>query len=79
MPPIVLVIWEDARTITEGSWASNIEYEYTPMLIHQVGYLLLDVPSGVLLTEAWNDEIIGPVEQIPRGMIKEIRFLMPTQ
>lgn len=75
MPPIVLVVWEDARVLTEGAWAENISYQYTPHIVHQLGFLLLDVPEGILITEAWHEELIGPVEQIPRGMIREICYL----
>jgi hypothetical protein len=78
MPPIVLVIWEDAKVLTEGAWAVNQEYEYIPHMVSQVGFLLLDVPDGIHITEAWHPELIGPVEQIPRGMIKELKFLAPA-
>lgn len=78
MPPIVLVIWEDAKVLTEGAWATNQEYEYTPHMVSQVGFLLLDVPEGIHITEAWHPELIGPVEQIPRGMIRKLTFLLQT-
>lgn len=76
MPPIVLVIWEDAKVLTEGAWTINETHDYIPYIVHQVGYLLLDTPSGIHITEAWTPDLLGPVEQIPRGMIKEMKFLI---
>lgn len=75
-PDICLVVWEDAKVVSEGgAWHSHADVAYTPYLIYQVGYIIKDVPEGILLSEAWSADMIGNPTQIPRGMIRSITKL----
>lgn len=75
-PDVYLVIWEDAKVVSEGgAWHSQGEIPYTPYLIYQIGFLIKDVPEGIMLSEAWSADLIGPPTQIPRGMIRGMRKL----
>lgn len=40
IPPLVLVTWEDARTLDGGPWVLNEPREYKPHIVTQVGFLL---------------------------------------
>lgn len=75
-PGIYLVIWEDAKVVTEGgAWHTIHDVPYEPYLVYQVGYLIKDVPEGIMLSEAWSDGLMGNPTQIPRGMIRGMRKL----
>ena len=78
-PPLVLVGWEDAKVISDGSssWMENKDYEYLPHIVWQVGFLLKDVDGGIQIVEAWNKDLIGLPTQIPRGMIRYMKKLSP--
>jgi hypothetical protein len=70
-PPLVMVMWEDAKTVDEdGAWKHNKNHTYKPHIVYSVGYLLLDVPEGIHITQAWHPEYVGAPDQIPRGMIR---------
>jgi hypothetical protein len=75
MPPIVLVIWEDAKVIDDGAWAENKNHDYKPHLVHQVGFLLKHTEEGVLLTQGWHPELVAARDQIPLGMIRSMTVL----
>jgi hypothetical protein len=79
IPPLVLVGWEDAKVISDGSssWMENKDYEYLPHIVWQVGFLLKDVDEGIQIVEAWNKDLIGLPTQIPRGMIRYMKKLSP--
>jgi len=73
IPPMVLVVWEDARVLDEDTWVSaSVQHTYEPFLFRQVGFLLSDDPGGVVLTSCWNPDLIGARDQIPRGMIRQL-------
>lgn len=74
-PPIVLVVWQDAKTIDGGPWTDNTPTEFKPHIVHQVGYLMQQSDEGVILTQAWHPEIIAARDQIPAGMIRSVTFL----
>jgi hypothetical protein len=74
MFPIVLVIWEDARTQDGGPWVGR-EVEYKPYLVHQVGFLIKDSPEGIIISQAVAPEALGVPDQIPRGMIRSLKYL----
>jgi hypothetical protein len=76
-PKLVVVVWEDISVLeaTGGAWTENKKQEYKHFLVQQVGYLIADVPEGIHLSHAWNPDLIAPIEQIPRGAIKSIKFL----
>lgn len=76
-PSLYLVVWEDAKVVTEGAaWHSITDLAYEPYLVHQVGFLIKDVPAGIMLSEAYADGLMGNPTQIPRGMIREMTKLV---
>ena len=75
-PSLYLVVWEDAKVVTEGAaWHTVTDITYEPYLVHQVGFLIKDVPEGIMLSEAYADGLMGNPTQIPRGMIREMTKL----
>jgi hypothetical protein len=71
-----LIVWEDACDLDSTPWAEHDEsYIYEPVLVTQVGYILYDGEEGIVLTNAYYDEIVGRRSQIPRGMIRSITYL----
>jgi hypothetical protein len=76
-PPLVLVIWEDAKTIDAGAWAENKDHNYQAHLVHQVGFLLAHTEAGVILTAAWHPDLVGARDQVPLGMVRSITPLQP--
>lgn len=75
MHQMVLVIWEDARVLTDGAWSDKQDHKYEPYLVRQVGFLLKKTKKFLHLTEAIAPNHYGPVEQIPRGMVREIHYI----
>lgn len=72
-PPLVYVEWEDAHEKDlESGWVHATEHVYEPVIVRQVGYLLTDVPQGVILTASWHPDFTGPRTTIPRGMIVKL-------
>jgi hypothetical protein len=74
-PPMVMVAWEDAKVLSGDAWVQNEEFTYSPYIVYQMGYLITDVPEGVIITDTWSKELLGPPTQIPRSMIRDIRYL----
>lgn len=73
LPVPVLVCWEDAKVVSDGgAWMETRDLEYTPCLFWQVGFLVKDVPEGIMLVDAWNTELMGNPTQIPRGMVRSV-------
>ena len=77
-PPLVLVVWEDAKCLDGGAWAENSGHDYKPHLVHQVGFLLAHGEQGVILTQAWHPELVAARDQIPLGMIQSMTVLQPA-
>lgn len=76
-PPIVMVEWEDAKVVDQGAvWVENEPADYAPHLVTSVGFLVLDAPEGIQLTQAWNPKLIAARDQIPRAMIRSITALV---
>jgi hypothetical protein len=75
-PPIALVAWEDAKLISDGgAWMENRELHYEPHIVWQAGFILKDEEVGIIIVEAWHKDLIGNPTQIPRGMIRSIKYL----
>jgi hypothetical protein len=75
-PPLALVVWEDATQLADGPWMELVHIkEYTPHLFHQIGFVIKDLPEGVIMTEAWGEKLVANPTQIPRGMIRSIQYL----
>lgn len=72
---IVCIEWEDARDLSTDPWTERQEWAYTPCIVHTVGFVLYDGPEGFLLTNNIHDTQTGPVNQIPRRMIRSVRDL----
>lgn len=74
-PPLVLVVWEDIKVKDNAAgtaWVENKHPKYEPHLVEQVGFLVSDEPAGIIVTHAWNPQLVAPYEQIPRGAIRAI-------
>lgn len=75
-PPLVIVEWEDAACLDTGQWVDHSEkHDYKPVLVQQVGFLLHESDSGIIITHAWHADQMAPRDQIPRGMIRKITRL----
>lgn len=74
MPPIVLVEWEDAKTL-EIPWMDPVDVQYEPYIVTQVGFLIQDLPNAIILSQAVAPDLLGAPDQIPRGMIRSITYL----
>ena len=74
-PPLVLVVWEDAKVVDSSPWAENKGHEYKAHMVHQVGFLLAHTDQGVILTQAWHPETVAARDQIPIGMVRSMTLL----
>lgn len=79
IPPVVLVVWEDAAVKDTGPWAANQDHNYEPHIVSQVGFLLAENEHGIVITQAWHAEQVAARDQIPRGMIRSITELAPKR
>lgn len=69
----VKVEWEDAILLTSEAWnIGEDSYEYNPWICVTTGILLYDGPEGIILTDSVSENSTGHVQQIPRGMIRNI-------
>ena len=76
-PKFALVVWEDASQIHDGQvWVDATHAsEYKPCIFWQLGFIIGDFPQGIHMVEAWNPTLVSNGTQIPRGMIRSIRYL----
>ena len=74
---IVHVVWEDATELDITAWAEHeIDFEYVPVLCHQVGFVLYDGPEGLVITNGIiENNCVARRNQIPRGMIRSMEWL----
>jgi hypothetical protein len=77
-PPMVEVVWEDAKVIDSGPWAENKDHTYKAHLVRQVGYLLAHTDECVILSQAWHPETVAARDQIPIGMLRSMTVLQPA-
>lgn len=75
IPKMALIVWEDACQVEGSVWVANEPKEYKPHLFWQVGFITKNEPSGIHVTEAWSPSLIANPTQIPRGMIRSIRYI----
>ena len=68
----VYIVWEDAACIEMGPWAAKTDYTYEPVYAHSVGFVLYEDDKGIILTDTHTEDLTGPVQQIPKGMIREM-------
>ena len=75
-PKLALVVWEDATQLSSSTWIGHDEAKYQPCYFWQVGFMVYDGEEGVILSEAWNKELLSNPTQIPRGMIRKVQYLL---
>jgi hypothetical protein len=82
-PPVVLVTWEDAcRRDSDVSWVeTNPEKPtaYVPEIVASIGFLLFQSEAGLVLSDSWSADHTGPLNQIPKGMVRAVEFLEPVK
>lgn len=75
-PQMVLVVWEDAYAPDIGeTWVAAGEFAWKPLMVKSVGFLLHDLPEGVVLTDSLMPDYTGQRSQIPRGMVRSVTVL----
>jgi hypothetical protein len=74
---LAVVVWEDACEIDDTPWAEHEEeFNYTPLLCTQVGWVLYDGPEGIVISNGmFAHGTVARRNQIPRGMIRRIEWL----
>lgn len=71
----ILVEWEDACSRDLGPWVDKQDWHWEPKIVMELGFVLYDGPEGLIITSAYNESQLGPVTQIPRGMVRNITEL----
>ncbi len=77
-PPVIYVVWEDATLKDSGTWHTTDEkkgHVYEPAIFHTVGFLLKEDEKGLIITSAWSPDTVAPRDQIPIGMVREMKYL----
>jgi hypothetical protein len=71
---MVLVEWEDIKVLeaSSGAWTENKAHEYKPFIVFTAGYLMQEFPEAIHISGSWNEQLIAPIDQIPRGAIRKI-------
>jgi len=74
---LAYVVWEDASELDVTAWAVHEEeFEYTPVLCKQVGWVVYDGLEGIVITQAvTSNGEIARRNQIPKQMIRSIEWL----
>lgn len=74
--PIVEVLWLDATGVWAEDWgdASDIE-KAMPARTVTVGYLVKNDADRIVVVAMCNDSHVGLGLVIPKGMVKQIRYL----
>jgi len=71
-----LVIWEDASEMDETAWVFKEDiYAVNPVLVHEVGFILYEDDKHIVLTAAYTDVQVGRRTQIPKGMVRKVKYL----
>ena len=79
-PPVVLVEWEDAYAPDlHQTWVSAVVEPWKPLIVRSAGFLVYDGPEGVRLTDSLMTDFTGQKNQIPRGMIRSVTYLVPQK
>lgn len=80
IPPLVYIEWEDAHELDDSpGWNYELQHDYVPLYVHQVGYLLSDTAEGFVITSSWTPDFTGPRTVIPRGMVTKLCPLRAMQ
>jgi hypothetical protein len=79
MPPLVLVHWEDASVVDDGTWVAVHDMPVaSPVMFQQVGWLLEMTKEHVVLSACLGAEHISARDRIPRGMVRSITVFDPA-
>lgn len=71
-----LVIWEDASEMDGTAWVFKEEITLVnPVLVHEVGFILHEDDNHIVLTSAYTDVQVGRRTQIPKGMVRKVKYL----
>ncbi len=70
--PIVVIIWDDAETA--GGW-EEVPEEMKPALATSMGFLVKESDDHILIASSYDDKHTNGRLQIPKGMIKDMRYL----
>lgn len=73
--PIVTILWDDAESTC--NWMEEPMQPLKPTLAMTIGFMVRDEPEHVLVADSYFIEgrTIGNTNKIPRGMIKELKYL----
>lgn len=72
-PRLVLVEWEDASATDEHTWLDRETAAPMPAVVfQQVGWLIEQTDSHVILTCALSDKMMAARDRIPAGMVRKI-------
>lgn len=70
---LVRVVWEDASIVDDGTWVQKDNLPIPKVVIfNQVGWLFDLTAEHVVLSSCVGDDLIGPRDRIPIGMVKSI-------
>lgn len=74
---LAYIIWEDASELDVTAWTEHEEeYNYTPVLCRQVGWVIYEGPEGIVVTQAiTSNGEVARRNQIPKQMIRSIEWL----
>ncbi len=79
MPPLVLVVWEDASQVDDSVWVDmKTMPTATAIVFQQVGWLLELTRQHVVLSACLGAEIMSARDRIPRGMVRSITVFDPA-
>ena len=73
---MVLVVWEDASDVDEGTWIDRATApEPTAVIFHQIGFIERFTASELVLYHVVGEHHTSIRARIPTGMIREIHEL----
>ena len=81
MPELVIIIWEDTASLEE-TWNDKEEaYELKPGIMHTVGWVMARTSEYITVSASaeFAGDLVGDVNCIPLGCIKEINQVLPPQ
>jgi hypothetical protein len=77
----VEVVWLDAET--KSGWQdiseAEADFDSTATVCHNIGYLVHENESHVVLISGYNDSEYSEVTKIPRGMVKSMVEVAPVE
>ena len=73
LPPLVMVVWEDAAHDTIG-WGEGLEeaVKFELPLVLSVGWLMAQNKRGVKIAQSLTDDNVAQTLVVPKRMIKKL-------